>query len=148
MKLPLERVPYIEKLVRLHLRPMALVDQEVTDSAVRRLLFEAGEDIDDLMILCNADITSKNPRLVSQVRNNYDRVAKKMAEVEEKDKMRNWQPALRGEEIMRICGVEEGPVVGRLKQAVVDAILDGKIPNEHDAAVAFLMSIKDEVLPS
>jgi putative nucleotidyltransferase with HDIG domain len=148
MKLPLERVPYIEKLVRLHLRPMALVDQEVTDSAVRRLLFEAGEDIDDLMILCNADITSKNPRLVSQVRNNYDRVVKKMAEVEEKDKMRNWQPALRGEEIMRICGIEEGPVVGRLKQAVVDAILDGKIPNEHDAAVAFLMSIKDEVLSS
>ena len=146
MKFPMEYAPYVEKLVRLHLRPMALVDQGVTDSAVRRLLFEAGEDIDDLMVLCRADITSKNPRLVSQVRKNYDQVVQKMAEVEEKDKMRNWQPALRGDEIMRLCGIEEGPVVGRLKEAVVDAILDGKIPNEHDAAVEFLLSMKDEVL--
>ena len=148
MKFPLEPAPYVEKLVRLHLRPMALVDQGVTDSAVRRLLFEAGEDIDDLMALCRADITSKNPRLVSQVRDNYDRVARKMAEVEEKDKMRNWQPALRGDEIMRLCGIEEGPVVGKIKQAVVDAILDGKIPNDHDAAVEFLMALKDEFLGS
>lgn len=148
MKFPLEHAPYVEKLVRLHLRPMALVDQGVTDSAVRRLLFEAGEDIDDLMVLCRADITSKNPKLVSQVRNNYDRVVQKMAEVEEKDKMRNWQPALRGDEIIRLCGLEEGPVVGRLKQAVIDAILDGKIPNEHDAAVEYLMSVKNEILGS
>jgi len=148
MKFPLEHVSYVEKLVRLHLRPMALVDEGVTDSAVRRLLFEAGEDIDDLMILCRADITSKNPRLVSQVRNNYDRVAAKMAEVEEKDKMRNWQPALRGDEIMQICGIGESPLVGKLKQAVVDAILDGKIPNEHGPAIDYLMSIKDEVLRS
>lgn len=148
MKFPLEQAPYVEKLVRLHLRPMALVDQGVTDSAVRRLLFEAGEDIDDLMVLCRADITSKNPRLVSQVKDNYDRVAQKMAEVEEKDKMRNWQPALRGDEIMRLCGIKEGPVVGKIKQAVVDAILDGKIPNDHDAAVEFLISLKDEFLGS
>ncbi len=146
MKLPLEHVPYIETLVRLHLRPMALVDQEVTDSAVRRLLFEAGENIDDLMKLCRADITSKNPKLVNQVRKNYDRVVEKMEEVEERDRMRNWQPALRGDEIMRVCGVEEGPLVGDLKQAVIDAILDGHIPNEHDAALKHLMNIKDEIL--
>lgn len=146
MKFPLDHVPYIEKLVRLHLRPMALVDQEVTDSAVRRLLFEAGEEIDDLMVLCRADITSKNPRLVSKVRDNYDRVARKMAEVEEKDRMRNWQPALRGDEIMKICRIESGPLVGKLKQAVVDAILDGIIPNEHNAAVQYLMHVKEEIL--
>ncbi len=148
MKFSLEYAPYVEKLVRLHLRPMALVDEGVTDSAVRRLLFEAGNDIDDLMTLCRADITSKNPRLVSQVRSNYDRVAEKMVEVEAKDKMRNWQPALRGDEIMRLCGLEEGPIVGKLKQAVVDAILDGEIPNEHDAAVKFLLSVKNEVIGS
>ncbi len=148
MKLPLDHVPYVEKIVRLHLRPMALVDQEVTDSAVRRLLYEAGEEIDDLMVLCRADITSKNPRLVSTVRGNYDRVARKMAEVEEKDRMRNWQPALRGEEIMSLCGIEPGPLVGKLKQAVVDAILDGNIPNDHDAAVEFLLKIKGQILNS
>ncbi|MEX2117439.1 MAG: HD domain-containing protein [Bacteroidota bacterium] len=146
MKLPLDNVPYIEKLVRLHLRPMALVDEGVTDSAVRRLLYEAGEEIDDLMTLCRADITSKNPKLVNQVKSNYERVAQKMTEVEEKDRMRNWRPALDGEEIMRVCGIEPGRVVGRLKQAVVDAILDGKIPNEHDAALNYLISIKETIL--
>lgn len=146
MKLPLEHVPYVEKLVRLHLRPMALVDEGVTDSAVRRLLYEAGEEIDDLMTLCRADITSKNTRLVSQVKANYERVAEKMAEVEEKDRMRRWRPALDGEEIMRVCGIKPGRMVGYLKQAVVDAILDGKIPNEHDAALNYLISIKDSIL--
>ncbi|MBI2620075.1 MAG: HD domain-containing protein [Ignavibacteriales bacterium] len=146
MKFPLEHVPYVEKLVRLHLRPMALVDHDVTDSAVRRLLFEAGPDIDDLMTLCRADITSRNPKLVKQVRQNYDRVAEKMKVVEERDRMRNWQPALRGDEIMRVCGIQEGPSVGDLKQMVVDAVLDGHIPNEHDAALEYLLRIKDEVL--
>ena len=146
MRFPLEHVPFVEKLVRLHLRPMALVDEEVTDSAVRRLLFEAGPEVDDLMTLCRADITSKNPRLVSQVRGNYERVAEKMKVVEERDKMRNWRPALAGDEIMALCGLEQGPLVGKLKQAVVDAILDGHIPNEHEAAREYLLKIKDEIL--
>ncbi|HWP82097.1 MAG TPA: CCA tRNA nucleotidyltransferase [Bacteroidota bacterium] len=146
MKLPLEHVPYIEKLVRLHLRPMALVDEGVTDSAIRRLLFEAGEDIDDLMKLCHADITSKNPRLVQQVRRNYERVVERMKEVEERDRMRAWQPPLRGEEIMEVCGLQPGPAVGQLKKEITEAILDGRIPNEHDAALEYLLRIKDEVL--
>jgi poly(A) polymerase len=146
MKFPLDHQLYVEKIVRLHLRPMALVDEGVTDSAVRRLLFEAGPDIDDLMMLCRADITSKNPRLVEQVRKNYELVAQKMVEVEGKDRLRNWQPPLRGDEIMQVCGLESGPPVGRLKSAVTDAILDGLIPNEHDAALAYLLSVKDKIL--
>jgi poly(A) polymerase len=146
MKLPMEHVKFVEKIVRLHLRPMALVDEGVSDSAVRRLLFEAGEDIDDLMRLCRADITSKNVRLVEQVRRNYELVAAKMEEIEKKDKIRHWQPPLRGEEIMEICGLAQSPMVGVLKDKVTDAILDGIIPNEHDAAKAYLLRIKDEVM--
>jgi poly(A) polymerase len=146
MRFPLEHVPYIEKLIRLHLRPQALVDDGVTDSAVRRLLFETGNDIDDLIALCRADITSKNQKLIEQVKQNYDLVIKKMAEVEEKDRIRNWQPPLRGEEIMQVCGLTEGPMVGVLKDMITDAVLDGTIPNEHDAAMQYLLSMKNSIM--
>ena len=146
LKLPMTHLKYVEKLVRLHLRPMALVDEIVTDSALRRLLFDAGPEIDDLMTLCKADITSKNPKHVSQVRRNYDRVVEKMSEVEEKDRLRSWQPPLDGLEIMRIFGLEPGPDVGKLKTAVREAILEGKIPNDHQAALDFLLRNKDEIL--
>ena len=145
MRFPFDKIGFVEKLVRLHLRPMALVDEGVTDSAVRRLLFEAGDEVDALMALCRADITSKNPKLVEEVRQNYDLVVQKMSEVEEKDKIRNWQPPLRGDEIMQVCGIGPGPLVGKLKDAITDAILDGRIPNDHDAALSLLMEIKESI---
>jgi tRNA nucleotidyltransferase/poly(A) polymerase len=148
MKLPMDKLPYVEKLVRLHLRPMVLVSEKVTDSAIRRLLFDCGNDIDDLMKLCRADITSQNPQRVVRYLKNYDIVMQKMEEVEEKDNLRNWQPPVKGAEIMQVCNIEPGPLVGVLKTRIEEAILDGKIPNEHDAALAFLLTIKDEILQS
>ncbi|MDI6766630.1 MAG: CCA tRNA nucleotidyltransferase [Bacteroidota bacterium] len=148
MRLPLDRLLYVEKIVRLHLRPMVLVSEEVTDSAIRRVMFEAGQDIDDLMLLCRADITSQNPQRVSQYLQNYEKVVKKMGEVEEKDRIRNWQPPVRGEEIMEVCCIKPGPLVGVLKKKIEDAVLDGDIPNEHDAALEYLLKIKDHVIQS
>ncbi|MDP1676464.1 MAG: CCA tRNA nucleotidyltransferase [Bacteroidota bacterium] len=146
LKLPFDSVPYVEKIVRLHQRPMQLVDENVTDSAVRRILFEAGEEIDDLMTLCRADITSKNPKLVKQYSENYDLVSQRMKEVEEKDRLRAFQPPIRGNEIMEICSLPAGKLVGVLKSKIEEAILDGHIPNERDPALKYLLEIKDEVI--
>ncbi len=141
-----ERMEHARELVRLHHRPVALVDDEVTDSAVRRLLFEAGDRIDDLMLLVRADITSKNPARVRRYLAAFDRVEAKMREVEEKDRLRHFQPPVDGLEIMETLGLGPGPAVGRLKEAVREAILEGEIPNDHAAAFAYLMQIKDGVL--
>ena len=146
LKLPNELRDYLKKLTLLHLRPIAIVNSEVTDSAIRRVIVAAGDEIDDLMTLCRADITTRNPNRVKKYLQNFEIVESKMSNVEERDAMRAFQSPVRGKEIMQSCGLSEGKEVGKIKQAIEEAILNGDIENEYEAAKEYMFKIKDEIL--
>ena len=146
LKLPNELRDYLKKLTLLHLRPIAIVNSEVTDSAIRRVIVAAGDELDDLMTLCRADITTRNPNRVKKYLQNFEIVESKMSNVEERDALRAFQSPVRGKEIMESCGLSEGKEVGKIKQAIEEAILNGDIENEYDAAKEYMFKIKDEIL--
>ena len=146
MKLSNNLKDYLKKLTLLHLRPIALAKKEITDSAVRRVMVMAGEDLDDLLTLCRADITTKNPKKINQYMRNFERVELKMKDVVERDTLKAFQSPVRGAEIMKVCGLQEGRIVGQIKFAIEEAILDEKIDNTYESAYAFLLKIKDEYL--
>lgn len=145
LKLPVDDAKYVRKLVWLHLRPIALVDDEVTDSAVRRLLFDAGDDVDDLMLLCSADITSKNEAKVARIKSNFELVKRKLVEVEAKDAVRNFKNPITGEHVMEVYGIGPGKEIGVLKEAVKEAILDGVISNNYEEADAYMRRLASEM---
>lgn len=145
MKLPMgEPMRFVQKLVRLHLRPIALVKEHITDSAIRRLLFEAGDEVEALMMLCRADITSKNHNKVKRYLQNFDQVERKMREVEEKDKIRNFQPVISGEMIMETFDMPPGRIVGEIKEALKEAVLEGEIRNEFNEAYNYMLQLGRE----